>query len=114
MAEEPDYAEVDVDVSSVSLEEKLAAVLLCFANGRWFTVKSVRDCACAHVAVGDKMVGRIVRFLADVGLVKYVSRERRWVATHRLPRLRSFDEALALALELSSRYRPLLVHLRHL
>lgn len=104
--------DVDVVVSPVSLEEKVAAVLLCFASGGMFTVKSVRECACAYVAIGDKMAGRIVKFLAELGLVKYDSRERRWVATDKMPRLGSFDEALKLAFDLSSRYSRVLVYLK--
>lgn len=105
---------VEVELSSASIEEKLAAVLLCFARGGLYTVKSVRTCACMHVSVGDKMVGRIVRFLAEIGLVCYDSRVRRWHATPAAPRIASYEDALGVASRLASEYRHLLVRLRHM
>lgn len=104
--------DVDVDVSHVSIEEKLAAVLLCFAGGGAFTVKSVRECACRYVSVGDRMVGHIVRFLASVGLVVYSSRKRKWVASLRMPRLGNFGEALSFAFELSESFSSLIARIK--
>lgn len=109
-----DWLEVGFVVESVSVEDKVAAVLLCFSSGGGFTVREVRRCAGGFVSVGDKMAGRIVRFLSEVGLVWFDRECKRWRASDVVRGVGSFEDALALARSVVERYRDVFVRMRYL
>lgn len=93
---EIDY-DVDIVVSSASVEEKIAAILYCFSNNMngGHTVRTARLCAVNYTPVGEKTAYRIMRILSyRYGLIYFDTKRRRWLPTQNCPVFHSYDSAV--------------------